>query len=185
MKYTVTLLLISTATTLSTYCQECDILLVPRWENLEKQNMIERDLEGKWILVGSITFHKKSKEYVKLEKLRLAWHGEQINHLSGSLYKKMPDKQFMPIEEYLVCDGSWNKRNQQLILDFPDRKQTLGPCNIFYLVFSISDTMEEPLKHGYFSLTETNLPDSLYRNDQDLKLDLAQIHTISPALSCS
>ena len=174
MKYTVPLLLISTATSLCLYANECDVLLMPLWDNLEKNNMIERDLGGAWILVGSITFHKKSKQAAKLAKINLEWHGDPIENLSGSLYKKIPEKEFMPIEDNLVCDGSWNKRHQRLVLDFNDRKQTLGPRNIFYLVFTVPESIESTLKNGYFSLTQTNLPDSLYKNNQDLKLDLAQ-----------
>ena len=174
MKYTIPLLIISTATTLCIYAADCDIILMPHWDNLEKNNMIERDLGGQWILVGSITFHKKSKEVAKLAKISLEWHGDPINHLSGSLYKKNPEKQFMPIEDNLICDGSWNKRNQRLVLNFNDRKQTLGPRNIFYLVFSVPESIESTLKNGYFSLTQTNLPDAFYNNNQDLKLDLAQ-----------
>ena len=185
MKYIVPLLLISTTTSLCIYAAECDILLVPLWDNLEKNNMIERDLGGKWMLVGSITFHKKSKEVVKLEKISLEWHGDPINHLSGSLYKKIPKKQFLPIEDNLVCDGSWNKLNQCLVLDFNNRKQTLGPRNIFYLVFTVPESIEPALKSGYFNLVQTNLPDTLYKNDQDLKLDLAQLHTQAPSLACS
>jgi hypothetical protein len=147
--------------------------------------MMERDLGGKWILVGSITFHKKSKEVAKLEKISFEWHGDPIDHLSGSLYKKIPEKQFMPIEDNLVCDGSWNKLNQCLILDFNNRKQTLGPRNIFYLVFTVPESIEPALKSGYFNLVQTNLPDTLYKNDQDLKLDLAQLHMQAPPLACS
>lgn len=185
MKYTIPLLLISTAANLCIYANECDILLVPFWDNIEKNNMIERDLGGKWILVGSITFHKKSKEVAKLEKISLEWHGDPIDRLSGSLYKKNPEKQFMPIEDNLVCDGSWNKVHQCLVLDFNDRKQTLGARNIFYLVFTVPESIESALKNGYFSLTHTNLPETLYKNDQDLKLDLAQLHATASSLSCS
>lgn len=174
MKYTVPLLLISTATSLCLYAADCDILLVPHWDNLEKNNMTERDFGGAWILVGSITFHKKSKNVAKLAKMSLEWHGDHIDQLSGSLYKKTPEKKFMPIEENLVCDSSWNRRNQRLMLNFDDRKQTLGPCNIFYLVFNVPESIESTLKNGYFSLTQTNLPAALHKNNQDLKLDLAQ-----------
>lgn len=175
MKYTTALLLISTATSLYVYATDCDVLLVPRWDNLEKNNMIERDLGGRWILVGSITFHKTSKEVAKLSRISLEWHGNHIDHLSGSLYKKNSEKRFMPIEENLVCDGSWNKRNQRLTLDFHDRKQTLGPRNIFYLVFTVPEAIEPKLKTGYFSLSDTNFPEAFYKKEQDLKLDLAQV----------
>lgn len=185
MKYTIPLMLISTVTTLCIYAADCDILLVPHWDNLEKNNMMERDLGGAWILVGSITFHKKSKEVAKLETISLEWHGDHINHLSGSLYKKNSEKQFMPIEDNLICDGSWNKRNQRLVLNFNDRKQTLGPCSIFYLVFSVPESIEPTLKTGHFSLTQTNLPEALYKNNQDLKLDLAQVNVPHSSLGRS
>ncbi len=91
----------------------------------------------------------------------------------------------MPIEDYLVWDGSWNRTHQRLVLDFHDKKQTLGPRNVFYLVFTVPESIEPSLKNGYFSLTKTNLPDALYKNNQDLKLDLAQVHTQAPSLACS
>ena len=174
MKYTISLILLTAATTLS--ASDCDVLLAPLWDNLEKNNMHEKQFGGKWILVGSITFHKKSKLSAKLEKISLTWHGNYIDHLSGSLFKKVPDKKFMPIEDNLLCDGSWNKTEQRLILDFNDRKQTLGPRNIFYLVFTVPESIESKLKSGYFSLTQTNLPDTFYSNNQDMKLDLAQLN---------
>lgn len=184
MKYMVSLLVLNAATTLLT-ANNCDILLVPLWDSLEKNNMLERNLGGRWMLVGSITFHKKSKEIAKLTQISFAWRGKYIDYLSGSLYKKFPEKQFMPIEENLVCDGTWNKKNQCLTLDFNHRKQTLGACTIFYLVFTVPDTIEPTLKSGYFRIVQTNLPDTLYKNNQELKLDLAQAHTAQPVIAHS
>ena len=91
----------------------------------------------------------------------------------------------MPIEDNLICDGVWNQKNQCLVLDFNHRKQTLGACTIFYLVFTVPDAIEPALKNGYFRITKINLPDTLYKNNQDLKLDLAQVHTTQPVITHS
>ncbi len=176
MKYTISLILITAATTLSISASDCDILLAPRWDNLGKNSTHEKRFGEKWILVGSITVHKTSKQSAELGKISLQWHGDHIDTLSGSRFKKIPEKLFLPIDDNLLCDGSWNKLDQRLILDFHEKKQTLGPHSIFYLVFSIPETIESTLKNGHFSLVQTNLPESLYKNNPDLTLDLAQFH---------
>lgn len=176
MKHTISLILITAAATSPIGASDCDILLAPRWDNLEKNSVNQNRFGGKWMLVGSITFRKTSKQSAKLGKISLQWHGDHIQNLSGSLFKKIPEKSFMPIDDNLLCDGSWNKKEQCLILDFHNKQQTLGPRSIFYLVFTIPEAIEGALKNGHFSLAQTNLPETLYKNNQDLKLDLAQLH---------
>ena len=175
MKHIALLLLVSTATTHTACTHDCNINLDPMWDNLEHSNTKEKQFGGKWILVGSITFRKKSQQLAKLEKIILQWHGDAIDYLNGSLYKKEPSKAFLPIEDNLLCDGSWNKPEQQLMLDFRDRKQTLGSLNIFYLVFTVPESIEQKLKKGYFYLAPANLPEPFDTKEQDLKLDLAQL----------
>lgn len=150
------------------------ITIHPYWETIESNRSHEKELGGKWMLVGSITFQKKSKEQAKLERMRLAWHGTPIHHLYGSLYKKLPNQKFVPIEQNVVCDSKWNKARQELILNFENNKQTLGPTSIFYLVLTVPQEIETTLKHGHFSLIDTDLPASFQTYSDDLKLDLAQ-----------
>ena len=66
----------------------------------------------------------------------MASTGENIENLISSLYKKVPNKEFLPIEDNLICDGIWNKKTQTIILPF-EEKETLGPSTKFYLVLTI------------------------------------------------
>ena len=66
-----------------------DIVLKPKWRNLDNNNnKKDIDFGGKWILVGSITFKKKSKEPLFIDTISLRWNGEPITNLIASLYKK-------------------------------------------------------------------------------------------------
>jgi len=142
--------------------QDFTISIEPSWDNLEHGNDKSSQFGGKWILAGSITFKKKkADEAVHLQTLLLHWHGISIDTLSASLYKKNFDptrKDFLPIEDYLVCDGTWNKKKQTLVLDF-NTKQTLGTVETFYLVLTVPESVEPALKDGFFSLEPTCLPE--------------------------
>ncbi len=148
------------------------ISLEPQWHNLEHDPQKIKQFDGKWILVGSIVFKKKAKESVNLSRIHLQWKGEHIDHLLGSLYKKSLHKEFLPIEKYLVCDGSWNKTKQILILPF-DKRHILGPLNIFYLVLTIPEELEETIKKGRFTLEENSLPEQFKICSHSQSLSLA------------
>ena len=178
MKQTLILILVVSSAAQARGPSDCLISVEPQWKNIESNCTRNDQCGGKWILVGSITFRKKSKEQTKLEHMKLAWHGEQINHLNGSLYKKLPKKHFMDIEQNLVCDSSWNKARQELILNFEDNKQTLGPLNIFYLVLTVPSEVEPALRHGSFSVSKTDLPPSFQSQAAPLKLDLAHLSRV-------
>lgn len=135
------------------------------------------DFGGKWVLVGSITFKKKSKEQLFIDTLSLSWKGQHIDHLVASLYKKNLSRDFLPIEDNLICDGVWNKTKQSLIFNF-DEKETLNPTTIFYLVLTIPHTLEPILKNGAFVLEEHNLPKPFKQNSQTMHLSL-EIHDAS------
>jgi hypothetical protein len=152
---------------------DCLVSVESHWENVES-NSHEKELGGKWMLIGSITFRKKSKEPTKLETMKLAWHGKHIDYLYGSLYKKLPNKKFMALEQNLICDGNWNIMRQELVLNFNDNKQTLGPINIFYLVLTVPDELEDVLKTGHFSVVQTALP-TPFQSKTQLNIDLAQL----------
>lgn len=147
--------------------------LEPQWVNLDPKSEHEKQFGGKWVLVGSITFRKKSREDIKLEHLALKWHGEQLDNLSGSLYKKLPEKDFIPIEDNVLSDSTWNKADQMLVFDFKQRRQTLGPLNIFYLVLTIPESVHNKLQHGHFSLTHTHLPEPYQEFARSNPLNLA------------
>jgi len=148
------------------------ITLKPKWYDLSSNGTQKVDFGGKWILVGSITFKKRSKDPVYIDKITLQWKGDPIDHLCGSLYKKNQAKDFLPIEDNLISDSLWNKNKQLLILKF-DEKENLGPTTIFYLVLTIPESLEPLLKTGTFCLEEQCLPKPFKHCAQQEKLSLA------------
>src|ERR1700722_13511561 len=104
------------------------VLLEPCWNCLDDNDGSCEQFGGKWVLIGNITFKKRAaKDSLQLQQLRLHWNGPYIEILNASLYKKNFDptkKEFLPIDEYLICDEIWNKVKQTLLLNF-DAKQTL------------------------------------------------------------
>ncbi len=186
MKRTIVAILLSQSLFCPIVASDCLISMEPQWDNLCKDPDHIVRFGGKWIVIGSISFRKKIKDPTKLEKLKFAWHGKPIDHLHGSLYKKLPEKDFLAIEQNLVCDSSWNKARQEMTLDFHNNQQSLGPLNIFYLVLTVPPMLEDTIKSGHFSLLKHGLPVSFQNQAHALKLDIAQyLHSqsIAPAIS--
>jgi len=150
----------------------CDIILKSKWRNLDTSAIKSTDFGGKWILVGSITFKKRCKDPIFIQTINFHWNGEPIDNLVGSLYKKTSAKEFLAIEENLICDGIWNKNKQMLMLDF-DEKENLGPTTIFYLVLTVPESIEPILKKGSFCMEEQCLPRPFKQCAQQEKLSLA------------
>lgn len=148
------------------------IKIEARWEDLEK-NKKKKNFEDKWILVGDITIKKTAADYISLQELQLNWNGKKINQLTASLYEKNSDKNFMPIERYLLCDSIWKKSEQKLILKFKEPK-TLCAINKLSLVLTIPKDMEEILKSGGFTLDTEYLPQPYkeFAQGKDLSLNL-------------
>ena len=149
-----------------------DITLTPKWSVLDGNRTKATDFGGKWILVGSITFKKRSKDPIAIESITLQWNGDSIDNLIGSLYKKTPDKDFLPIEDNLVCDAVWNKKKQVIIFNF-DERENLGPTTVFYLVLTVPEAIESLLKTGSFCLEKQCLPGPFKHCAQQEKLSLA------------
>ena len=145
--YLIPVFMLTALSSLYTTTNEFSVVLESKWENLESSTKKTKEFGGKWVLVGSITFKKNSKESVNLNEIYLNWQGETIENLVGSLYKKKSDKNFIPIQDYLICDSAWNKTKQTLILKF-DEKQTLGPSTTFYLVLTIPEEIEKTVRKG-------------------------------------
>lgn len=166
-------IMLSVLTALSCKAETFTISLKPKWRCLEEDCKKAAEFGGKWILAGSITFKKRSKDHVFIEMLNLHWNGENLDNLIGSLYRKNLDKElFLPIEENLVCDGIWNKNKQTLVLNF-DEKESLAPTTTYYLVLTVPDDIEPILKKGSFYLEEQNLPKPFKQCAQQEKLSLA------------
>jgi hypothetical protein len=134
------------------------ITLDPTWQILECDRDKCKEFGGKWVIIGSITFKKKAKEPVNLTRLYLHWNGAHLDMFVGSLYKKQEDKDFLAIQENLVCDGTWDTANQTILFNF-DKKQTLGLTNIFYVVLTIPESTEPLIKQGSFELVTHYLPE--------------------------
>lgn len=135
------------------------IIIEPMWCDLDDNTTSHHAHFGtQWILVGSITFEKKSKEPVTLHRIHLQWHGEHLEQLTASLYRKIPDKDFYPVEATLICDGVWSEKKQTLMLTFNEEKN-LGFRTIFYLVLTIPDHLVPLIKQGSFSLLSHTLPE--------------------------
>ncbi len=128
-----------------------------QWKDLEQNNKNVDFFGGKWILAGSITFKKKSKETIYLSRLTFRWKGNNVDNLLGSLYRKDLDKEFLPVEEFFISDSYWNKKKQMLIFNF-NKPISLGPTNIFYLVLTVPEELEPMMKEGLFVVESNSLP---------------------------
>jgi hypothetical protein len=167
-----TIFIVASAVLTTHTTEECSIILTSKWCDLDGNCKKAIQFEGKWMLVGSITFKKKAKDPIYIDTISLHWNGEQLDNLIASLYKKNISKDFLPIEDNLICDGIWNKKKQTLILNF-DEKETLDPTTIFYLVLTIPETVEQLLKTGSFQIEEESLPQPFKHCAQSEKLSLA------------
>lgn len=139
--------------------EQFTIKIIPKWDDLDKNNKA-KFFKEQWILAADIIIKKTSPEYVSLNELHLCWHGKngkKINELIASLYEKNSEKNFMPIEQYLICDSTWKKSEQRLILKFKEPK-ILFAANKFSLVLTIPKDLINTLKSGYFTLDTELLP---------------------------
>lgn len=139
----------------------CDVSLSPLWQDLEGSPERAQTFGGKLMLVGAITFKKRMPEHIKLQKLSLRWQGpnnEQLPDLACSLYQKDLNKEFLPIQEFLVCDGMWNATKQLIDFTF-DQTKTLSTYDIFYVVITVPELHEDTIKKGSFVLLDSSLPE--------------------------
>lgn len=184
MRLTMILLLLNTCPFLSAKNRRFptnlySIVLEPKWENIENNEDKMKQFGTKWLLVGSITFKKKSKQIVNLSKLTLHWRGPHLKNLVGSLYKKNPDRQFFAIEDHLLCDGQWNTTKQALIFNF-NKVQLLGPLNIYYITLTIHSSLEALIKSGSFTLEAIGLPDQYHHQAQSPLCKIAFTELMPP-----
>lgn len=154
----------------------CEILLDPRWVNLGKDTTDSANFGSKWVLVGVITLRKTSKQPVILRQLTFEWLGKPISCLFGSLYKGYPNKNFLPLEENLICDSLWDSKQQTLKCIF-DEKLILGPLSIFYLVLTVPASLEKTISCGALKLLYEQMPapyNGLKPENRELILDLSE-----------
>ncbi|MFH0898726.1 MAG: hypothetical protein V1855_04050 [bacterium] len=116
----------------------------------------------KWVWVSSITF--KSKEALTLKTLRIQWMGKQIDALSAALFvKKINEPCVIPIEKNLICDGTWDNKNQQIIFYLNEK---IIATNNYHLVLSFPQSIESSLKNGKFILSKKNLANFSLQNNK-------------------
>jgi len=138
------------------------VIVEAKWQDLQSDPERIKLFGGKWILVGSITFKKRTSDIIFLDALQLTWEGEKINTLVGSLYEKNDKGAFLPIEKYHICDSCWKRSTQELFLKF-QQPLALRAVNTFYLVLTVPKEIEPKLKGGTFRVSQQGLP-LPYRN---------------------
>lgn len=151
----------------------CQLSIIQEWKNLDT---CERDktFQARWILATKFVFKRRDKEFIALDEIDLAWHGPMVKNLVGSLYKKEPDRDFIPLDESLVCDGRWIESKQVLQLRF-NQKEYLQPTTTFCLVLTVPNGLEKILKAGYFDLIPDTLPHQLKVTAQKENLRISML----------
>lgn len=134
-----------------------EIAIESCWKDLDESERHAQQFGGKWVWSGTFVFKKRSKEPIALYNLDVAWNGETIKNLTGSLFRKEPGKQFYPLEETLISDGQWKPKDQTLHFHF-NHKENLNPVTIFCLVLTIPQDLESKLRKGQFALKQESLP---------------------------
>lgn len=141
----------------------CELNISSEWRNLEdtcKGEYTEK-FGGRWMLAGTFIFKNRSGDTVPLTELDLAWKGKlKISDLVGSLFKKEPNKEFMPVQDFLISDGHWNAKQQVLQLKFNER-ELIGLTTTFCLVLTVPSSLEKTLNDGHFTVIIDNLPRQL------------------------
>lgn len=108
--------------------------------------------KNKWVWTALITI--RSKKAMKLQQINFQWSGEKIGSINASLYRKARTEQdLIPIEEYLVCDGTWNAAKQQITFVLDEK---IIAINEYYLVLSVPKTFAKKLRVGQFTLAHTD-----------------------------
>lgn len=102
----------------------------------------------KWALITSLNI--KSKVTFYLKKFILQWRGKKLDHIGASLYhKRETDTQLIPIQENLICDGSWNPVKQELLFRL---NKKITAIDELYLVLNYRQDLEHSIKKGRFFL---------------------------------
>jgi len=147
------------------------IIVELQWQSLE-DNEQKNEIFGKWVFAGKIVLRKRSKEKVYISELHFTWKGKKLSMLLGSLYKKDLNKKFLPLEDVLISDSQWDKRKQRLVFDF-EKPISLGPTNIFYLVLTVPQKIEDVVKEGLFFVEPDGLPSQFREIVENKRLALA------------
>lgn len=141
------------------YSSGLEIKIEPNWHYLDNDNIKTKipNANKNWIFAATIFIKKRIEGPVVLDKLVLAWKGNCLDSLLGSLYRKKPGRRFLPLEDYVICDSIWNKKEQKLIYKF-DRPISLETQTELCLVLTVPNDLENIIKSGQFELMQDELP---------------------------
>lgn len=140
--------------------KDIELNIVPQWHSLDANKESCEQFGGAWIEAGVITLRKRTKEPISMTHLILSWQGEELEHLIGSLYQSIPNKDFMPIEQYLICDSHWQQSGQKLIFKFL-KPLSLESLTELRLVLTVPMEMHEKLKQGSLKVEADYMPDQI------------------------
>lgn len=144
----------------SSSCFAAQLNIKPSWHMVNERTTITDQLGGNWVLVGVLNFKKKTRDTIFLDQLEIIWEGDPLKSLPATLYKKQADKPFLPLQDYVICDGIWNAHRQEIIFKF-EKPYQLNGATCFYLVLTIPDHLEPTIRKGAFSIKHTALPELL------------------------
>lgn len=142
----------------SSWCAPVLFTLTPEWKNLESSRVLRQRYGSTWILACTIEIKKLSThQSLFLEKLLLSWRGTPFKHLTASLYKKPIDREFMPLQENLVCESCWHEKTQQIVFKL-NQPFALETHTILCLVLTVPPALVTSLEKGYFEVERSSLP---------------------------
>ncbi|MBI2775075.1 hypothetical protein HYX58_03665 [Candidatus Dependentiae bacterium] len=151
--------LIALGVPFSAYCQ-VQMTINQKWKRVDTAHSTSR-YESFWLLACTIEFKKKKTDQsLFLEKLLISWKGAQLEHLHGTLYKKPLEKEFLPFQEHLLCESSWNRQKQQIIFRF-QHPLALEAETTLCLVLSVPQKLESTIRTGYFEFERNTFPKTL------------------------
>lgn len=107
--------------------------------------------KDKWVLVGEIKL--KTKDTLFINDLKARWRGGNLGNTFASLYsKKLTDRRLpVPIEENLICDGTWNPATKEFV--FPVNKKLVA-SDTYYLMLNVPAQYETRLRTGSFEIIQ-------------------------------
>ncbi|MFC1894965.1 hypothetical protein ACFLYH_03385, partial [Candidatus Dependentiae bacterium] len=116
-----------------------------------------------WIVLITV----KSKNKIKLKKLNLQWNGDFLDtsNISASLYKKKHTQKLLtPIQKNFICDGHWNKKNQEITFEL---NKKIIAIDKYYLLLNYPKTLKSQIKSGSFVTTSFTTTKTTFQNNKE------------------
>jgi hypothetical protein len=131
------------------------------WQYLDDAGIDPEMYGGKLVLGGTLEITKRTQAPIFISQIRLMWKGSPLSSLVASLYKQELDKEFLPIEDFWLSDGIWNKHHQYLTLTL-DKPLLLEAKTMLHVVFTLPQSIESCLQQGTFQIETYSSGKSLY-----------------------